>query len=364
MPKVSICLPVYNGERHLAQAIESALGQTFSDFELLIADDVSQDSSEDIARRYAKQDSRIVYWKNDENKGLFGNYNETLKRSSGQYLKPFAQDDVFEPNMLARMLDSFAAHPDVALVACARRIVDGEGKEKRVAREYSEDVVLDGPTKVKEDLLKVSNEIGEPSTVMFPRAHIGTGFDTELYHLGDMEYWHRIILNGKLLYLSEVLVSFRRHGESTTNRNARGLRYALDMFTLGRKYKDFLFSHGISEESFSELCMENIASHIKFLIHQEGFTLEQLLAERNSEMDSIIEELAGFKQLTYHGLLMAANLSQEMVALKSEWEEERNRLEDTIATLIKSRSWRLTTPLRATAKALHAARGKGSTAQN
>jgi glycosyltransferase involved in cell wall biosynthesis len=356
LPTVSICLPVYNGEQYLAQAIESALGQTVADFELLIGDDVSQDSSYDIISRYAKQDSRIIYWKNEANKGLFANYNETMRRSTGRYIKPFAQDDFFEANLLERMLSSFEANQQVALVACARRIVDAQGKEKKIAREYAETVILDGPTKVRDDLLKVANGIGEPSTVMFPRSLMGDGFDTNLYHLGDIDYWQRIILTGKLLYLSDVLVSFRRHGSSTTNRNARGLRYALDMFLLGRKYKDFLLSQGVSEESYAETCMEGIVSHMKFLVQHEGLTLSQLLAERNQEAASLVEELAGFKELSYRGLLMAAQSAEEMVALKSEWEEERNRLEDTIAKLVKSRSWKLTVPLRATVKAIHAAR--------
>ena len=360
MPKVSICLPVYNGEDYLSQAIESALGQTYSDFELLIADDASIDSSLEIVRKYAKQDARIVYWQNDTNKGLFGNYNETLNRASGEYIKPFAQDDFFEANILERMLASFGADPEVVLVACARRIIDAEGKERKVACEYYDTVLLDGPTKVKDDLLKVSNGIGEPSTVMFPRKLIGEGFDTRLYHLGDIDYWHRIIINGKLLYLSEALVSFRRHGSSTTNRNARGMRYALDMFMLGQKYKDFLLSQGVSEESYADVCMDNIISHVKFLVQREGLTLEQLLMQRNDDMVALNEELDGFKELAYRALLKAGQSAEEMVALKNEWSEERSRLEDTIAKLVKSRSWKLTVPLRATAKAIHAVRRKTS----
>src|SRR5271155_20695 len=70
-PKVSICLPVYNGEHYLAEAIESALNQTFEDFELLIADDCSQDSSAEIIARFAARDARIRHWRNPHNLGLF-----------------------------------------------------------------------------------------------------------------------------------------------------------------------------------------------------------------------------------------------------------------------------------------------------
>ncbi len=68
MPSVSVCLPVYNGEEFLGEAIESVLAQSFTDLELLIGDDVSTDNSEAIARKYAEKDKRITYWKNDANK--------------------------------------------------------------------------------------------------------------------------------------------------------------------------------------------------------------------------------------------------------------------------------------------------------
>jgi glycosyltransferase involved in cell wall biosynthesis len=357
-PTVSICLPVYNGADYLAQAIESALSQTAENFELLIADDVSQDSSAEIARQYAAKDDRIVYWKNETNQGLFGNYNECMRRSSGQYIKLFAQDDIFAPNILACMLEAFSAHPEVALVACARKIVDAHGQVSKIVSEYPETVVLDGSLKVRDDLLKISNGIGEPSTVMFPRHFIGESFDTKLYHLGDIDYWHRIILDHKFLYLSEPLCSFRRHLGSTTSRNARGMRYALDMLHLGKKYKDFLASHGISAEAFSDICIESIASHMKYLVDRQEFVLEQLLAEQNRDKDLLLEELSGFKELTYGAMCMVGELLAERVALKNEWEEERNRLEATIATLIKSRSWKMTLPLRTAVKAIHAVQPK------
>ena len=93
MPTVSICLPVYNGERFLREAIESVLAQTYEDYELLISDDLSQDSSLEIAHSYAKRDTRIIVSSNPKNLGLFANYNACQKLASGKYIKPFAQDD-------------------------------------------------------------------------------------------------------------------------------------------------------------------------------------------------------------------------------------------------------------------------------
>ena len=86
MPTVSICLPVYNGETFIGEAIESVLAQTFDDYELLISDDGSEDSSLEIAHGYAKRDKRISAWKNPRNLGLFANYNACMNQARGKFI--------------------------------------------------------------------------------------------------------------------------------------------------------------------------------------------------------------------------------------------------------------------------------------
>src|SRR5882757_11491357 len=112
MPKVSICLPVYNGERYLSQAIESALAQTCTDFELLIADDCSQDGSRAIADSYARQDDRIRIWQHENNQGLFANYNFLIAQASAPIVKLFAQDDVLLPESVRRSVEVLETHPE------------------------------------------------------------------------------------------------------------------------------------------------------------------------------------------------------------------------------------------------------------
>src|SRR5262249_18791456 len=85
VPRVSIGLPVYNGAEFLEEAIESLLGQTFKDFELLISDNDSTDGTEEICRRYAARDPRIHYWRNTRNIGGMRNANLTLQLSRGEY---------------------------------------------------------------------------------------------------------------------------------------------------------------------------------------------------------------------------------------------------------------------------------------
>ena len=94
-----------------------------------------------------------------------------MRKASGEYLKPFAQDDLFEPTILARQLAIFEEKKGIALVSCARRLVDDDGCETEILREYNEDKVLDYQDVLKENLLKLRNGIGEPRLVCF-RVHI------------------------------------------------------------------------------------------------------------------------------------------------------------------------------------------------
>ena len=104
-PRVSIGMPVFNGENYLAEALDSLLTQTFSDFELIISDNASTDKTEEICRAYAVRDQRIRYFRNQENLGASRNYNRVFELSSGEYFKWAAHDDLCAPEFLGRCVD-------------------------------------------------------------------------------------------------------------------------------------------------------------------------------------------------------------------------------------------------------------------
>src|SRR5277367_4436647 len=98
---VSICLPVFNGEQYLADAISSALNQTHEQIELLISDDQSTDGSWEIIQQFSERDQRIKVCRNEKRRGLFENYNSTIGGANGEFIKLFAQDDLLSPNAVA-----------------------------------------------------------------------------------------------------------------------------------------------------------------------------------------------------------------------------------------------------------------------
>ncbi len=127
-PRVSIGMPVYNGEPYLRYAIESILAQTYRDFELIIADNASTDDTANICRLYAAKDSRIRYFRNHENLGAARNYNLTFAHSRGVYFKWAAADDVCAPTLLEKCVAVLEQDPRVMLCYPKARIIDQSGE--------------------------------------------------------------------------------------------------------------------------------------------------------------------------------------------------------------------------------------------
>lgn len=127
-PRVSIGMPVYNGERYIEQAIESILAQTFSDFELIISDNASTDRTADICRSYAERDRRIRYCRNETNIGYGRNQNLVIELSSGEYFLCAHHDDVRAPQCLERCIEILEKNPSVVLCYTYTRDIDERGQ--------------------------------------------------------------------------------------------------------------------------------------------------------------------------------------------------------------------------------------------
>ena len=105
-------MPVYNGQNYIVQALDSLLSQTYSDFELIISDNASTDSTQDICKDYASRDARISYVRQVENLGAIPNFNRVFELSRGQYFKWASHDDLCEPTCLERCVEVLEHQPE------------------------------------------------------------------------------------------------------------------------------------------------------------------------------------------------------------------------------------------------------------
>jgi glycosyltransferase involved in cell wall biosynthesis len=125
--RVSIGMPVFNGEKYLRESIESILDQTYQNFELIISDNASTDRTQEICLEYARKDNRISYYRNDKNLGGPRNYNRVFELSSAEYFKWAAYDDVLAPDFLRKCVNVLDRDPSIVGCHCKTGRIDQNG---------------------------------------------------------------------------------------------------------------------------------------------------------------------------------------------------------------------------------------------
>ncbi|MCK9486802.1 MAG: glycosyltransferase [Dehalococcoidia bacterium] len=127
-PRVSIGLPVYNGEDYLAQAVDSILAQEYADFELVVSDNGSTDATEAICREYASRDPRIRYHREERNRGAAWNFNHVVRMARGEFFRWACHDDAISPSHLRRCVEVLEDAPPSVVLAYTRSVlVDADG---------------------------------------------------------------------------------------------------------------------------------------------------------------------------------------------------------------------------------------------
>jgi glycosyltransferase involved in cell wall biosynthesis len=221
-PRISLILPVYNGEAWLHQCVQSVLDQTFADFELLIGDDASADRSREIVASFS--DPRIRVRQSDVNAGLFGNLNRLLCDAQAPLVRFLCQDDVLEPFAVAEEVAYLEGHPGVVLSICQAREIDEHGNAICEWPRFSDDPISYSSTISLQLLLYHGCIAGNLSTMCARRElmqQVG-GFD-ETYRLaGDYDLLVRLCQRWPIVDLQKAHVKVRRHdGRLSLSRPAR-----------------------------------------------------------------------------------------------------------------------------------------------
>jgi len=212
-PRVSIGLGVYNGEKFLVETLDSILNQTFDDFELVISDNASSDSTEGICRSYAARDPRIRYTRNAANIGLTNNFNRVLDLATGQYFRWASADDLFALRSLEACVKVLDEHPEVVLCYPRTVLIDGDGK---FIRNYDDNMNLRSPVvttrfqHVIENLRLVNIQYGLIRSDVLRRTSLFGA-----YVGSDMTLIAEIALYGQFWEIPEVLFSRRMHDGAT-----------------------------------------------------------------------------------------------------------------------------------------------------
>ena len=289
-PLASVVMTVFNGERFLREAIDSILSQTFSDFELIIINDGSTDSTAAMLDSYARSDPRVRVY-HEEHKGAVESLNRGCGLARGKYIAVMDQDDVSMPDRLERQIGFLENHEKVGLLGGAVEGIDDQGRW----------VFLDQPPLEDEPIRAAFRSFSfpmcHPAVVMRKQAFDATGgYRAPFLPAEDYDLFYRIIEGWRVANLSDVVLRKRIHSNQFSIRSLR------------QGILSLLASHALSlarqRDSVEPPCQEPVIS--------EGF-LEKLGVSRTSQQRALVSAYA-----FYIGYMARASQDDEVLRLVDE----------------------------------------------
>ena len=221
-PLLSVIMPVYNGEKYLSETIESILNQTFTDFELLILNDNSSDSTQAIIERYQQKDSRISVIVKEANVGPANLRNEGFSLAKGEYIALMDADDIALPTRFEKQIQVLNAHPEVGV--CGTWFTFFGGKKDKTVRQPEKHA------KIKVSFLS-SCSIGNPTVMVRKSALKEYRFENQYVPVEDYDLWSRMITTTNFYIVQESLLNYRQHDSNISktkidnvNRSVRAVK--------------------------------------------------------------------------------------------------------------------------------------------
>ena len=208
-PGISVLMPAYNAERYILQSVQSVLGQTREDFELIVVDDCSSDRTGEILAGIADDRLRIV--RNAQNLGVVGSLNRAMGEAAGRYIARIDADDYCLPTRFAKQSAFLDQHPGTMIVGSEMSVL------KRGAISFTRERTYPDPQVIRW-MLHVGNPIGHPSMMFRAEAveKLGCYLREPFKYAEDFDFSHRVLQFGEISIIPEYLVTYRLHDQNLT----------------------------------------------------------------------------------------------------------------------------------------------------
>jgi glycosyltransferase involved in cell wall biosynthesis len=228
--RTTVVVPVFNGERYLAETLTSILAQTLPPAEVLVLDDASTDRTPEIVAAFA---GAVRHERTPVNLGQFANVNRGIEMAAGDLVAVFHADDVYDPEIVEAATDAFLAHPEAGAVFCRDRFIDAEGRVYgclELPEALRGGRVLAYGELLESLLLYMNRFLRTPGAVVRREVYrrVG-GFRTDLGSAGDYEMWLRIGRERPLVLLDRTLYSYR-HTPGSEGASYQASRTEPDLF--------------------------------------------------------------------------------------------------------------------------------------
>ena len=219
-PRLTLGLPVYNGERFLAASLDALLAQTFTDFELIISDNGSTDRTRAIAQQYESVDPRVQYVNHPRNRGAAFNHNFVIEQARGEFFKWVSDDDIYAPDLLERCIDALDSRPEIVLAHAWTAFIDDKG---RITNAIDYPLTTDVPDPVQRFRSLLYTQGGDDIYGVIRRSVLRRVAPHGSHHLADRTFVADLALQGPFHNVSDFLY-FRRDHAMRAERAARGIR--------------------------------------------------------------------------------------------------------------------------------------------
>ncbi len=207
-PLISVIMPVYNAEKYVGEAIESILNQTFTDFEFLIFNDGSKDTSAEIVQSYAQKDSRIIFYNYQKNTGYLKHLNEGIDKAQGKYIARMDADDISLPQRFEKQIAYMESHEEVGI--CGTWFTVFENSIENIST-VMQSLEQDSAIKIA---TFHSCPFGHPTVMAQTKLLKQNKYDENFYPAEDYELWSRLIPITKFYNIQESLLFYRHHANN------------------------------------------------------------------------------------------------------------------------------------------------------
>ena len=232
-PDISVIMSVYNGEDYLAETLESVVNQTFKNWELIVINDCSTDSTAKILEEFSLRDERIKVHSNEVNLRLPSSLNKAISLSTGKYIARMDADDICLPKRFEKQFEFMEENSDVALSSCRFMTVKNGVYSSGGAGGRCDCNALKA-------MLLVSNPILHPGVIAKADVMKKFNYDTTLTCTEDLELWTRMVIqNQKITILPECLLIYRLHDKQITSTTIE--RQHTEVVKIQQKYYGSLF---------------------------------------------------------------------------------------------------------------------------
>ena len=215
-PLISVIMPVYNGEKYLNKAVESILGQTFTDFELIVVDDGSTDGSAAILESFCQNDTRVIVQKHSQNKGIPAALNAGLALARGRYIARMDADDICLPERFEKQAAFLEKHPEIDVLGSAVQLINGRGQNIGMLSVPLEDLAIRWTGLFSASFLHPTVMLRHSVLIEHNIQYTASRDQAE-----DFAFFTQLLEHARGANFSETILLYRIHSSSVTSQSSR-----------------------------------------------------------------------------------------------------------------------------------------------